>query len=210
MPNLLTQHSSPERLRSLLETVPGVRRAFVDSAENRIYLICDVHDADLALEAMVEAVLTRSGIAPGTVAIDVSYAAPAVTPRRVRFVEMQLDHPRIDSTVGTAVLDWAGEHFHGTAEGGSGAASEIRTCAQATVHALAAVVGGRVPLDLLGVKAIRIFDQDLISVILRSADAPDRRLVGVSLVLQDVHTSAAIAVLHATNRLLGNHLEIPL
>jgi hypothetical protein len=205
MPNILTEIAAPEHLSSELESVPGVRRAFVDAAANRVYLICDAPDPSLSVERAAEAVLERAGIASGAVDFQLSYAAAAVD-RRVRFVEMRFDRPRAGVGIATTVLEWAGEHFEGTTEGETGPGGELRSCAQATVRALEAVLSGRVALEVLGIKSTRIFDQDLISVILRSEQAPDRRLVGVSLVLQDTHRSAALAVLNATNRLLGNYL----
>jgi hypothetical protein len=205
MPNILTEIAAPEHLSSELESVPGVRRAFVDAAANRVYLICDAPDPSLAVERAAEAVLERAGIAAGAVDFQLSYSAAAVD-RRVRFVEMKFERPRVGVGIATTVLEWAGERFRGTMEGETGPGGELRSCAQATVRALEAILGGRVTLEVLGIKSTRIFDQDLISVILRSEQAPDRRLVGVSLVLQDAHRSAALAVLNATNRLLGNYL----
>jgi hypothetical protein len=204
MPNILTEIAAPEHLRSELESVPGVRRAFVDAAADRVYLICDAPAPGLAVERAAEAVLERAGLAAGAVDFQLSYAA--AVDRRVRFVEMVFDRPRAGVGVATAVLEWAGERVEGRAQGEGGPAGELRSCAQATVHALEAILDGRLTLEVLGLKSTRIFDQDLVSVILRSAQAPDRRLVGVSLVLQDPHRSAALAVLNATNRLLGNYL----
>ena len=205
MPNILTEIAAPEHLSSELETVPGIRRAFVDSAGNRVYLVCDAPDAALAAERAAAGVLERAGIASGAVEVHLSYISPTVE-RRVRFVEMKFERPRAGVGIATAVLEWAGERVEATAQGEGGPAGELRSCAHATVSALETIVGGRVNLELLGIKSTRIFDQDLISVILRSAQVPDGRLVGVSLVLHDAHRSAALAVLSATNRLLGNYL----
>lgn len=205
MPNILTEIAAPEHLSAELESVPGVRRAFVDAAANRVYLICDAPDPASAIERAADAVLERAGIASGTVDFQLSYSAAAID-RRVRFVELRFERPRAGVGIATTVLEWAGERFEGKAEGESGAGGELRSCAQATVRALEAVLAGRLGLEVLGIKSTRIFDQDLISVILRSQQAPDRRLVGVSFVLQDTHRSAALAVLNATNRLIGNYL----
>jgi hypothetical protein len=205
MPNILTEIAAPEHLSSELETVPGVRRAFVDAAANRVYLICDAPDPAFDLERSAAAVLERAGLASGAVDVQLSFPATAVD-RRVRFVEMRFERPRAGVGIATAELEWAGGRFEGTAQGEGGPAGELRSCAQATVRALEAVLHGRVTFEVLGIKSTRIFDQDLVSVILHSAQAPDRRLVGVSLVLQDPQRSAALAVLNATNRLLGNYL----
>ena len=67
MPNIMNEISAPERLRAELETVPGVRRAFLDAPTNRIYLVCDPHDPTVAVEAAVESVFERSGVPAGSV-----------------------------------------------------------------------------------------------------------------------------------------------
>lgn len=205
MSNILTEIAAPEHLSSELETVPGVRRAFVDPAGNRVYLICDAPDPALATERAAAEVLERAGIASGAVEVQLSYAASAVD-RRVRFLEMKFERPRAGVGIATAVLEWEGERVEGTAQGEGGPAGELRSCAQATIRALETVVDGRIAFELLGIKSTRIFDQDLISVILRSEQASDRRLVGVSFILQETHRAAALAVLNATNRLIGNYL----
>ena len=206
MPNTLTEISVPELLSSELERVPGVQRAFVDAQVNRIYLVCDAADQAAALDAAVASVLDSAGITAEAVDVHFSFPAAPVVDRRVRFVDLQLERPTVGIARAITTLEWAGQRFDGSAEGEAGAVGEIRTCAQSAVRSLDSLLHGRVPLELLGIKSIRIFDQDLISVILRSPEAPDRRLVGVSLVLQDMHRSSVLAVLNATNRLLGNYL----
>ena len=65
MPNILTEIAALEHLSSELEMVPGVRRAFVDAAANRVYLICDAPDPGVPIERGAAEVLARAGIAEG-------------------------------------------------------------------------------------------------------------------------------------------------
>lgn len=85
----------------------------------------------------------------------------------------------------------------------------LRCSAQACVDALAGAVGGALSFELLGVKAVRAFDATVVIVALLVDDeggqAP-RRVVGSCLTEDDPPRAASLAVLNATNRLLGNRL----
>jgi len=85
------------------------------------------------------------------------------------------------------------------------APAELRCAAQAAVHALEQAVGDTDTFELLGVKAVRAFDTVVIIVAL-SARHGDRvqRLVGSYLATEEPQKGAAVAVLSATNRFLGN------
>src|SRR2546422_1053382 len=82
--------------------------------------------------------------------------------------------------------------------GGEGAAA-------AAVQALEQAVQTKVAFELLGVKAVRAFDATVVIVSL-SAREPESasRLVGSYLTESDPPRGAALAVLNATNRILGN------
>lgn len=127
-------------------------------------------------------------------------------PRRVRFVGCVTRQPRVGEFLAAVELEWSGETYRGEAEGESGSAAELRTAALAACRALEAVLPGSLRLSVVGVKAIRVFDNDMVATLLHSPENPDRRLVGVALVTEDPYTSASRAVLNATNRLLGNYL----
>jgi hypothetical protein len=61
--------------------------------------------------------------------------------------------------------------------------------------------------ELLGVKAVRAFDATVVIVSLSTnAEGSDQRVVGSVLTEQDPARAAALAVLNATNRILGNRL----
>ncbi len=107
-------------------------------------------------------------------------------------------------------LEWQpGDQFTGTAEGLGTQAAELRCAAQAAVEALQQAVGTRMTFELLGVKAVKAFDATVVIVSLscRNGDPPSR-LVGSCLAVDDVHRGAVLAVLNATNRLLGNVVDM--
>ncbi len=98
-----------------------------------------------------------------------------------------------------------GEEFVGTAEGLGSRTGELRCAAEAATEALRAAVDERLSLELLGVKAVRAFDSTVVIVSLACHNGvPATRLVGSCLSDDDEHRCAALAVLNATNRILGN------
>jgi hypothetical protein len=104
------------------------------------------------------------------------------------------------------VLTWAdGREFTGESEGVISQAGELRCCAAAAVRALERVVQPKMGLELLGVKAVRAFDATVVIVSISARqDARTSRLVGAFLTDDDPPRGAALAVLNATNRILGN------
>ena len=64
----------------------------------------------------------------------------------------------------------------------------------------------RLMFELLGVKAVRAFDATVVIVSLSARAEQTTRLVGSCLTEADPARGAALAVLNATNRLLGNYL----
>ena len=194
-----------ENLRSELEALDGVQRAVVDGATGEVVLVCESR-AQSTIEPDLGAILAREGIPAESAEIFFTQGAWAGGQRRVRFDGVEVQRPRPNYTIASVDLDWQGERYFGRSEGEGGGALELRVCAQATVEALHQIVAGEVTFQLVGVKAIRIFDHDLIAVLLHSPQAADRRLVGLSLVVDDPDRAASLAVLNATNRLLGNYL----
>ena len=104
------------------------------------------------------------------------------------------------------VLGWSdGRQFVGESSGVSSQTGELRCCAAAAVRALEQAVQTQMGFELLGVKAVRAFDATVVIVSL-SAREPESasRLVGSYLTESDPPRGAALAVLNATNRILGN------
>jgi hypothetical protein len=98
-----------------------------------------------------------------------------------------------------------GQRWAGRASGVASDAGELRCAAEATLRAIEESVSGQVTFDLLGVKAVRAFDTVVLIVsVVSRGDGETHRLVGSFLADHDTARGAAVAVLNATNRLLGN------
>lgn len=135
-------------------------------------------------------------------------SSPNPASDRLRFAEFTLDrlaNGRCRARVG---LTWKeSEQFTGESEGLASQAGELRCAAQACVNALAQAVQGGMGFELLGVKAVRAFDATVIIVSLAAqGEGSGHRVVGSYLTENDTARGAALAVLNATNRILGNRL----
>ena len=133
------------------------------------------------------------------------------TPRRERlrfsgFKTLRSPNGRLSVEV---ELEWHdGARYIGQSEGMSGELSDLRIAAQAAMLALNKFAGSQAQLELLGVKSTRAFDANIIivSVSMRSEEAP-RRLIGCVIAEEDVLRGAVVAVLSATNRVMGNFVN---
>jgi hypothetical protein len=127
---------------------------------------------------------------------------------RLRFQEFTFQRLPNGRCRAKVVLTWSdGREFVGESDGVTSQAGELRCSAVAAVQALARATDPRLDLEVLGVKAVRAFDATVVIVSL-SVRAEERasRLVGSYLTETDPPRGAALAVLNATNRLLGNYL----
>jgi len=132
--------------------------------------------------------------------------SPQAAPERLRFHEFVLDRLPTGRCHARVVLTWQGEErFVGEMEGLTSPAGELRCAAQACVTALTEAVAGKVKFELLGVKAVKAFDATVVIVSLATHGADiRRRVVGSVLTEEDTARAAALAVLNATNRIMGN------
>jgi hypothetical protein len=133
-------------------------------------------------------------------------SAPNPLSERLRFAEFTLErlpNGRCRARVG---LTWKeSEQFSGESEGLASQAGELRCAAQACVAALMQAVQGGMGFELLGVKAVRAFDATVVIVSLAvQGEGSGHRVVGSYLTENDAARGAALAVLNATNRILGN------
>jgi hypothetical protein len=135
-------------------------------------------------------------------------SAPNPLSERLRFAEFTMDrlpNGRCRAHVGLTWKD--SEQFAGECEGLASQAGELRCAAQACVNALAQAVQGGMGFELLGVKAVRAFDATVVIVSLAAhGEGSGHRVVGSYLTEDDAARGAALAVLNATNRILGNRL----
>ncbi len=125
---------------------------------------------------------------------------------RLRFKDFVFQRLASGRCRAKVVLSWAdGREFTGECEGVTSQAGELRCSAAAAVQALERVVQPQMGFELLGVKAVRAFDATVVIVsISASQEARASRLVGSYLTETDPPRGAALAVLNATNRILGN------
>lgn len=127
---------------------------------------------------------------------------------RLRFKEFSLERLPNGRCRAHVLLSWKDEEsFAGDSEGLSSQAGELRCAAQACLMALGKSVEGKMQFELLGVKAVRAFDANVVIVSIGAqGNGNGQRLVGVCLTPDDAPRGAALAVLNATNRILGNQL----
>ncbi len=125
---------------------------------------------------------------------------------RLRFEDFAFERLANGRCRAKVVLTWAdGRQFVGEAEGVISQAGELRCCAEATVRALERIVQPKMGFELVGVKAVRAFDAVVVIVSLSARqESRSSRLVGAYLAEADPPRGAALAVLNATNRILGN------
>ena len=125
---------------------------------------------------------------------------------RLRFVDFELRRLQNGRCQAEVTLELGpGERWAGRADGVASDAGELRCAAEATLRAIEQSVRGVVSFDLLGVKAVRAFDTVVLIVsVVSRGDGETHRLVGSFLADHDTARGAAVAVLNATNRLLGN------
>lgn len=95
----------------------------------------------------------------------------------------------------------------GRADGVVSPAGELRCAAAAALDAIVQAAGSQAKFELLGVKAVRAFDQIVVIVSIAAQDASRvLRLVGSHITETNPPRGAALAVLSATNRVMGNIL----
>ncbi len=131
---------------------------------------------------------------------------PSPYQERLRFAEFVLDRLPNGRCRARVVLTWKdSERYEARVEGLASQNGELRCAADATVQALEAAVNRAVTFELLGVKAVRAFDATVVIVSLTvNGEGRSQRVVGSYLTDEDFARGSALAVLHATNRILGN------
>jgi hypothetical protein len=202
MPSSAMDVEARDRLRAELESLEGIRRAVVDEDPLRVYVICEHTEGPV--EMLVRSVLARNGLYAADAEVHIAYLPNPEPRRRVRFVAATLGTPRTGRSRAEVELEWSGQTYRDEVEGETGSAMELRHAAQATLGALGAILNGRMKFTLVGIKSFRAFDTDVVVVLLRTDNG--NTLIGASLATGNAHRSAALAVLNATNRVLGNYL----
>ena len=139
---------------------------------------------------------------------DTTSLTPPSRRERLRLADSRFVRTPDGRCTAEVVLDWVdGNQFRGSSSGLSSPAVDLRVAAEAAIRALHTFAKGELAFELLGVKSIRAFDANVIivSVAVKHGPGP-QRLVGVCLVENDPVHGAVLAVLNATNRVLGNYI----
>lgn len=129
---------------------------------------------------------------------------------RVRFRDFRLTESPSGTCEAEVVLGWdSGAQTTGKAQGVNSSTGILRCAAEAAIVALdELVIEYGISLDLLGVKSIKAFDSVVVIVSLTSNVGDNsQRLVGSCIIQEDAPRGAALAVLNATNRLVGNMIH---
>ncbi|MFL5577738.1 MAG: hypothetical protein ACJ79S_17415 [Gemmatimonadaceae bacterium] len=127
---------------------------------------------------------------------------------RLRFTNFNFTRTPAGQCAAEVELEWLeGVRVVGKATGQSSPVSDLRVAAEAAIKAIENFSEGALDLELLGVKALRAFDANIVivSVEVKRGDGPTR-LLGSHLAEKDPVRSSVVAVLNATNRILGNYI----
>ncbi len=125
-------------------------------------------------------------------------------PRRVRFVGAATESVQPTRRAVSVSLERQGEPYIGRAQDGSSLVDELRHAAEATLAALRQVVGGETQLGLTTVGPIVALGQNFVLAVVKVTHlGHTHTLLGVCPRTATAARDAALAVLGATNRVLG-------
>ena len=133
-------------------------------------------------------------------------AVPDPKRERLRFESFSLEGFPNGRCSTRVQLEWeGGAVYTGEAEGIKTMEGELRTAALATLKALSTATNGSLTLNLIGVKAVRVFDTWVIIAAARGHNSGEAvRLTGsYTCEEDDVGRGAVLALLNATNRVLS-------
>src|SRR5438270_4797514 len=126
---------------------------------------------------------------------------------RLRFADFSFTRTPSGQCSAEVSLEWDSNIYLGRSLGQSSPLGDFRVAAEAALHALEDFAKGAMHFELLGIKHVRAFDSNLLIVsVSLPEDSQMTRVVGCYLAETDTRRGAAMAVLNATNRVLGNHI----
>ncbi len=130
---------------------------------------------------------------------------------RLRFESFVLEEFQNGRCTAHVQFGWErGAIFEGEAEGISTMEGELRAAAHATLQAFEAATDGSLLLELVGVKAVRVFDTWVVIAAARGEnDGEALRLTGSFTCEEEgeVAKGAVMALMNATNRVLTGSFE---
>ncbi|MGH7664885.1 MAG: hypothetical protein ACRENI_11390 [Gemmatimonadaceae bacterium] len=155
----------------------------------------------------------QNGAPAATSAAPAPSAAAIVTQQqlkreRLRFTDFRFNRTPSGHCGAEVRLEWVeGVNVMGKAQGHSSELGDLRIAAEAALSALESFSGQALRFELIGIKLVRAFDANVIivSVGMKQGEGP-RRLIGCYLAEHDPVRGAVVAVLNATNRVLGNFI----
>jgi hypothetical protein len=197
-----TPDAAGAALREQLAAIDKVRHVSFDEDRREAWLILSPGGDPHVVEEQAASLA-------GEYRVRVAFEPEGRDRQRVRFVEVQRETLPDQHIRFTVTLEWAGTEYRGEATGEKGDALEMRTVATAALEAVMALAPVDLQLRLAGVKQVRAFDTDLMVIALYRPDDEPHNLVGAVVKSADPHRAAAVAVLNALNRILGNYLVLP-
>ncbi|MGH7505743.1 MAG: hypothetical protein ACRELX_08830 [Longimicrobiales bacterium] len=193
-------------LRTSLRAIDGVDAVAVDEHGDTVVLICAHRSASPRILEDARRIVSDNGSDPDALTIITTVRTDRIE-RRARFDRVER-YENADREVRVRVfLEWEGALHSGDAVGEKGFAIELRTAAAAAIDALEKMTGEALGVRLVGVKQVRAFDGELTVVSLYRIGSPSQKLLGSVLTGADPLRAAAVAVLNALNRTLGNLLS---
>lgn len=143
---------------------------------------------------------------PGPIDLDDS-AAP--DRGRLRFTGFRFQRSQAGQCSAEVQMAWTdGRTVTGRAAGQSSPVGDYRIAAEAALNAIGGFASAAIRFELIGVKAIKAFDANLVVVSIHAHRGDDvAKLLGCVLADNDPIKGAALAVLNATNRLIGNSVS---
>ncbi len=129
---------------------------------------------------------------------------------RLRFSDFRFRRSPSGHSSADVELEFApGSRAHGHAEGPSSDIGDLRIAADAALRALEDFSKGQLAFELVGVKTVRAFDANLVIVsVISREQGRTARLIGCYLAEGDTCRGTALAVMNATNRILGNFIAM--
>ena len=194
-----------EHVRAVLAGIERVERVVLDDAALALALICAHGASRPAVEQTAREALQGAGLDAAEWSIEVTLRVED-RERRVRFVEVTREQRRDHQIEAQVSLEWGGREASAKALSEQGEALELRAVATAALDALRQLVEAELDVRVGGVKRTRSFDADLMVASLYRAGPPPQQFVGAVLIGGDPFRAAAVAVLSALNRHLGNYL----
>jgi hypothetical protein len=193
-------------VRDRLEALPAVDRVVLDDQQN---IACVIGRSTGELAGLADAArsaLAAEGYDPENWRIELAVRPDSQSAGRARFDTIEVTQERDHSVKVRVSLEWDGRRVTGEACGEQGDTLELRTAVAAAMDALEQLTETSLGLRLAGVKQIRAFDGELMVVSLYRPGLPSQKYLGTVLTGSEPHRAAALALLNALNRVLGNYL----